>query len=739
MASYYDDDYPEYTDRKGGYREDDYREESSSRYLPQQYVPRRVVKSDPYGEVSYARNRGRSSGRSTQKTHTASVHSSGGRSNREKQQVRKQIIVTGALFCAVFAAMVIYTASYAASHEADLFSNDYNGREEILLAQNTRGNIYASDGQVLATSVIDAEGNQTRTYPFGNLFSHVVGYTAKGGSGIEQLYNYQLVHSDITLNEKADFDSRGAYYPGNDVYTTLDPALQQSAYDALGESRGAIIVTEADTGRVLAQVSKPDFNPGSVEEDWDRLLSDNTSGTFVNRATQGLYAPGSTFKILDTIEFLKEDITNNDNYSFDCNGGVTFTDPVSGEATIINCYHWEVHGHLNLKESFAESCNSSFGTIGNQLDRDSYNATLKDMMFNEKLPYDLPSEVSTYVLDADTSTREVLQLAIGQGQTLMTPLHLNMITAAIANGGKIYKPYVVESVKTGTGTVLEQTKPTEYKTVMSPEIANLMQDYCRETVLDGTATKMKTRPYNAAGKTGTAEYSSDKSNSNAWFTGYAYDSTHGMVAITVVIERVGGSGGSYAVPAARQVLDTYFGYTPKPGEDDDANYIHVINDHNNDGIPDGPATTSAPKEEMPENVVALNVDTNGDGIMDAIDFNNDGVIDSWDLDGDGVPESNMSAEDAEAAAQAAQAAEEAAAQAVEEAAAQAAQEAEAAAQEAAAQEAPAETPPAPEGEAAGEAQQPEAAPQEAPAEPVQEPAQEAAPEAGEAAAEAPVA
>ena len=539
---------------------------------------------------------------------------------KEKRNVRKDIYVTSAMLVALFAAMIIYMVSYARTHSQELFTNDYNNREADLLAKNIRGRILADDGQILAQTTENEDGTETRSYPFKNLFSHVVGYTVHGGSGVELTNDYDLVNTGTTLSEKAAYDKRNEKYPGDDVVTTLNVSLQKAASDALGSNRGAVLVTEADTGKVLCDLSKPDFDPDTIEADWGTF--DPDSGTLVNRATQGQYAPGSTFKIFDTIEFLQEDMSKATSYSFDCPGYVVI-DNVS-----INCYHWEVHGHVDLKKSFAESCNSSFATIGTSLNRDSYNETLKNLMFREDLPGTLPTAQSTYVLDDSTSTKEVMQLAIGQGQTLMTPLHLNLVTAAIANGGTVYTPYVVDHIQTASGKVTSTTQPEAYRTIITPEIASRMQEYMRAVVTEGTASRLSTRPYNAAGKTGTAETSTKTSQSNAWFTGYAYDDSHKAVAITVIVENVGGSGGTSAVPVARDVLDAYFGYTPAAGEDDDANYIDW--DHSNGG-----------SQAEQTNSTQLNMDTNGDGIMDAVDIDGDGVPDAFDTDGDGIIDTNI--------------------------------------------------------------------------------------------------
>ena len=588
-------------------------------------------------------------------------------------RVRKAVFTSGAIVIAMFSAMIVYMCMYAATHEADLFNNDYNGREEILLDKNIRGKIYSSDKQVMAETVLNEDGSMTRVYPFGSLFSHIVGYESHGGSGIEQQYNYALVHSDISLSEMAEFDAAGEKYPGNDVYTTLNVGLQKAAYDALGNYHGAIIVSEVKTGKILAMVSKPDFDPGTIDQTWDSIVADGVSGVLVNRVTQGLYPPGSTFKIFDAVEFMQEDMAQADAYNFNCQGYVT----IDGE--MINCYHWSVHGDVDLKESFADSCNSSFATIGSMLNRQAFAKTLSTMMFNEKLPYEFPSEVSTYKLDSETTTKDLMQLSIGQGETLMTPLHLNMITAALANGGVVHKPYLVNAVETCSGKILSSNQPESFRTVVSSDIASRMRVMMRAVVESGTGTRLRNRPYNAAGKTGSAEFLDNESDSHAWFTGFApYEDPE--IAITVIIEGAG-SGGSYAVPVARRVMDTYFGYE---GDDDDvdASYWTTYSTTANltgtqqttqtdtaqtgtdstaagqetGGVlapPDAGAMTSpgqqtpAPlQEDIPANTVQLNIDTNGDGIPDALDSDGDGKPDMYDMNGDGMPEMSAAEYDA---------------------------------------------------------------------------------------------
>ena len=478
---------------------------------------------------------------------------------REKKAARLNITFFAVLFALLFGWMCFYFTQTAIEKKVELFNNDYNKRDELLEARNRRGKIYASDEETLLAETqaeLDEDGNvvQTRVYPFGRVFAHALGYSLMGGSGLEEHFKYELLHSNVPLSDKVRCDNKAnadeRLYPGNDLITTLDPELQQACYDAMGNYRGAVIVTEPSTGKILAMVSKPDFDPNDIEEDWDDLLSDNESGTLLNRVTQGLYPPGSTFKIVDCIDLLSEDPEVADSYSYDCDG--VFEE--AGET--IHCYDYEKHGEIDLKESFAESCNSSFANIGvNVIDPDSMSNMLRTLLFNRKLPYDLPYVRSSINMPDTLSTEGIMQMSIGQGTTSMTPLHLNMITSAVANGGILMKPHLAEELWDANGRVLKAYGTEQYGALMSEEVSDSLREFMRAVVTDGTAKSLKGRDYEAAGKTGSAEFDNNKS-SHAWFTGFApYDDPE--ICVTVLIEGKG-MGSSYAVPVAGQIFDAFF-------------------------------------------------------------------------------------------------------------------------------------------------------------------------------------
>lgn len=471
--------------------------------------------------------------------------------NKKRKKRNRQILTVTYLFVAVFLGMMGYTCYYAITNQQELINNSYNGRQELFVAQNSRGSIYAAGGQILAETQVDENGKETRVYPYANLFSHVVGYASNGKFGIESLSNYYLINSNAKLADKVASDMAGEKYPGDSVYTTLDVGLQEVAYQSLGIYKGAIIVSEPSTGKILAMVSKPDFDPNEIDVIWDDLLQDEDSSVLLNRATQGLYPPGSTFKIVTALEYIRENPDTYGQYSYQCGGRFTLGNDV------INCYHGTVHGSEDFRKSFAKSCNASFANIGMQLDRERFGNTLNSLLFNDKLPVAFAYNRSRLVIDADTPDSAIMQAAIGQGTTQITPLHLNMITCAIANNGVLMKPYLVDCVKNHDGNVIKQFNPDTYRRLMSETEAAALNDLMQEVVKSGTGTKLSGLSYTAAGKTGSAEYNSVKTDSHAWFTGFA-PAENPEVCVTIIIEGAG-SGGDYAVPIAKRIFNEYFG------------------------------------------------------------------------------------------------------------------------------------------------------------------------------------
>ncbi|WP_026655038.1 MULTISPECIES: peptidoglycan D,D-transpeptidase FtsI family protein [unclassified Butyrivibrio] len=463
------------------------------------------------------------------------------------------IIVLSFIYLALFVSMLVFIAYSATVNKQKYMNNNFNTRQKILTAQNTRGKILSRDGDVLASTKTDKKGKEVREYPYGKDFAHVVGYSSHGKAGVELISNYYLINSGIDLSQKAIYDAKKKKFPGNDVTTTLSVELQQICSDAIPSPRkGAIVVSDPRTGEILAMVSKPDFDPNNIQDDWKSYLEDDSGdATLVNRATQGLYPPGSTFKIVTSLAYLRDHPKDYNDYKFTCKGRVS-----EGENTI-SCYHGEKHGKLDLYTSFAKSCNSSYANIGvNYIDQHTFNDVLKSLMFNDKLPLDLTYSRSKARYKDGMSKGDVMQLAIGQGATTVTPMHMNMITSAIANKGILMKPYLVKEVRTADGKVLESYDGEEVKRMMSEEETEILTEMMTQVVEKGTASKLKGLSYTAAGKTGSAEFNSSSSDSHAWFTGFA-PAENPRICVTVIVEDAG-SGGSFAVPIAKKIFDAYF-------------------------------------------------------------------------------------------------------------------------------------------------------------------------------------
>lgn len=463
---------------------------------------------------------------------------------------KREIMVSGGFFVVLFAVLIGYLGHFVATSEQEMINNSYNSRQEILLSQNYRGTIYSRDGEVLAETILDEEQNETRSYPFANLFSHVVGYSTQGRMGVEALANYYLINTNTSLSNKVANDMAGVKNPGDNVYTTLDVQIQEVADKELNLYRGAVVVTEVKTGKVLAMVSHPDFNPNEISDIWDSLVENDTSSVLVNRATQGLYPPGSTFKIVTALEYIRENPTSYQQYSFNCPGYFSVGD------SRINCYHGSSHGQVDFTKSFAKSCNASFANIGMKLNRTKFAATCKELLFNEELPLSLTYAKSSISVSEDSSTDDMMQTSIGQGKTQMTPMHLNMITSAIANDGVLMKPYFIDRVENDAGDTVKAFKPSTYGRLMSAEEADALSQLMTAVVEKGTASKLSGLSYTAAGKTGSAEYNNVKGDSHAWFTGFA-PAEDPEVSVTIIVEGAG-SGGDYAVPIAKRIFDAYF-------------------------------------------------------------------------------------------------------------------------------------------------------------------------------------
>lgn len=454
------------------------------------------------------------------------------------------------LFFAMFLLMIGYFVYFMVFRSEDFINSPYNKRQDTFAVHVVRGSILSSDGQVLAETVTDENGEETRQYPYGSVFAHAVGYAVNGKSGIESTANFNLLRSHASFLKRLANGLSNEKNPGDQVITTLDTTIQQTAYNALGDYDGAVIVMEPSTGKILALVSKPDFDPNTIAEDWDDIVSDEGNSVLLNRATQGLYPPGSTFKIFTSLEYYREHGGDAD-YSYECTGSISLGD------LEIHCANHSIHGNEDLISSFAMSCNTSYANVGKSLNRESFASLCKSLLFNSELPSPYSYKESSFTLTADSTTGMAMQTAIGQGETLVTPLHMALVTSAIANGGTLMEPYVIDHTENDEGVIVKEYEPTAYGVLMSSDESTFLQNYMRYVVTNGTAYALLDGNYTAYGKTGSAEYSSDKSTTHAWFTGYAQTEAKGTIVVTVIAEG-GGGGSAVAVPIAQAVFDAYF-------------------------------------------------------------------------------------------------------------------------------------------------------------------------------------
>lgn len=447
----------------------------------------------------------------------------------------------------LFLILMGYIVYFNIEKSQEIINSPYNPRLDSMADRVVRGKILDKDGNVLAATGTAEDGSEYRYYPYGNLYAHVVGYSSQGKSGLESVKNFELLTSHAFFLEKLKNEFQDEKNIGDNVITTLDTELQQAAYNALGSYKGAVVILEPSTGKIRAMVSKPDFDPNTVSENWEYLSTDSNS-YLLNRATQGVYAPGSTFKLVTALEYMREHPDYN-TYGYTCQGEITY------DNVTIACAGHNVHGDVNLASSLAYSCNTSFSNIGLQLDISQYRDTAKDLLFNSKLPCDLSYSKSGFSLEENDSSADRMMTAMGQGKTEVSPYHMALITSAIANDGVLMKPYLVDAATNYTGGIVEESKPEEYKKLMTSDEAAQLKSYMQEVVSYGTASVMSGEAYTVAGKTGTAEYSSDIEKNHSWFVGFTNVESPEL-SICVLIES--SDGQVRAVNVAKQIFDSYY-------------------------------------------------------------------------------------------------------------------------------------------------------------------------------------
>ena len=466
---------------------------------------------------------------------------------RLRRKKNRPFTFVSVFFILIFVSLIGYLIYFDAIKSDDFINSPYNTRQDTFSDRVVRGSIQSSDGEVLAQTNVYEDGTEERTYPFANIFAHAVGYDTNGKSGLESEANFQLLTSHSFFLEQMKNEFLGKKNQGDTVISSLNADLQTTAYNSLGDRRGAVVVIEPSTGRILAMVSKPDFNPNTIAQDWDTLVNDENNSSLLNRATNGAYPPGSTFKVVTALDYFRQK-GSLEGYSYLCQGSITVGDHT------IQCYHGHVHGQEDFYSAFANSCNCAFADIGISLGGSSIRNTAEDLLFNKALPLNSYRK-SSFTLDGKSGTSTVMQTAIGQGETLVSPMHMALITAAVANNGMLMKPYLIDRIENDSGDLVKRTQSSTYKRLMSSNEANLLGKMMRQVVTSGTASALNGRSYTVAGKTGSAEFN-EQGDSHSWFVGYTNVDNPELV-IAVIVEN-GGAGSEAAVPIAGQVFDAYY-------------------------------------------------------------------------------------------------------------------------------------------------------------------------------------
>jgi peptidoglycan glycosyltransferase len=440
---------------------------------------------------------------------------------------------------------------------------DRPGNEQTAQAERLvdRGRIISADGKVLAASrAVRVKGQKVfeRLYPQGDLAAQTIGYTSEGAkTGLEETYNRYLSGSfgsepllqRLNLSEKE----------GANVEVGLDTRVQAVAQQGLAGARGAAVAIEPRTGRVIAMASAPTFDLQLAVDDFDAIPDEG--GPLLNRAVQGLYAPGSSFKVVTASEALESGLYTPES---EFPGGSAYDTPGGP----IRNFGGASFGPHTLTTALTFSINTTFAEIGDALGPERMGEMMTAYGFAERPPVDLPDVAVSgrrrgdEVLPNDEEGEDTARLAIGQERLAVTPLQMAMVAGAVANGGMAMAPRLMTRIVDRGGSLVQRGEPEELGQALSPsnaaELAAMMEDVVREGT--GTRAALSGVGVSVAGKTGTAE-SDDPSRNQAWFIGFA-PADDPQVAVAVVIEDTASTGGEAAAPVAAAVMEAALEASP---------------------------------------------------------------------------------------------------------------------------------------------------------------------------------
>ena len=481
-----------------------------------------------------------------------------------EKQIKRVGIGLLAAFLAVFA-QLNYVQIFAAE---DIAGNPANIRALIREYSIKRGDIVTIDDVVLSTSTAtEGRFRFRRRYPEGDLFGHVTGFYSitYGASRIESSYNNALLGEGGVISMQ-DIQDRflGDGERGDDVIVTIDSRLQQTARDALGDNQGSVVALDPNTGEVRAMWSNPSFDPGPLASfnrqravRHRRSLDPNSPDSpLVAISTSRSFPPGSTFKVVTAAAALESGRFTPDS---------TFDDPDALQlpqtsSTIRNfggglCVGG---GQISLADALRVSCNTTFGHLGLRVSEELARVS-NALGFNERLPFDVGTEASTFERAGEDNLPRRALAGIGQGDVATTPLQMALVAAAVANDGRVVRPRLVAEIIDPSGGIIERFSPETLGRAFSQRTASQLRQMMISVVESGTGTNAQIPGVTLAGKTGTAQ-SAEGAAPHAWFIAFA-PANDPQIAVAVFV-RNGGSfgaeatGGLVAAPMARQVIET---------------------------------------------------------------------------------------------------------------------------------------------------------------------------------------
>jgi penicillin-binding protein A len=486
--------------------------------------------------------------------------------------MNRQIARLGLVGVGLVAALIVATTYWQTWATAGLADRQDNEIQRVAQFSIKRGLIRAADGTILATNRKKRVAGQTlyfRRYPQHGLFAHIVGYStqSRSRSGLEASENDYLTGSNANLGTvlNTTLDKiRGATVKGNDLWLTLRPGAQKLAMEQLAGKCGSVVALDPRTGAVLVAASRPTFDPNLVEKDFAAInnirASCRPAAPLLNRATDGLFVPGSTFKVVTSAAALDSGQYTIDSRFVDKGYCIEYGKRVNNFADQGGV---EQFGSVDFLQALEHSINAIFCDIGKTIGAARILGTSKQFGFyedppletpgNERAPSGLYNHGRLFYPGNPSTQVDPGRLAFGQERMLTTPLQMAMVAAAVANHGLLMKPYVVGRVTGPGGGVVKRTHPEKYKRAMRTSTAGDLTQMMEAVVTGGTGTAAQIPGVRVAGKTGTAETGGAGTLNTTWFIAFA-PADRPRVAIAVVLQDQTGAGGTTAAPIAKAVM-----------------------------------------------------------------------------------------------------------------------------------------------------------------------------------------